>query len=64
MSSPVEAAALGQTVPVMNLGSRTIVEGIAVAPGRVRVTFGSTPVLRANGVGTAQANALAQRAPR
>ncbi len=60
----LEAAARGQTVPVMNLGSRTIVEGTAVAPGRVQVTSGTTPVLRADGVGTAQANALAQRAPR
>ncbi len=60
----LEAAGRGQVVPVMNLSSRTIVEGTAIGPGRVRVTTGSTPMLRADGVGTAQANALANRAPR
>jgi flagella basal body P-ring formation protein FlgA len=28
----------------MNLASRNIVEGVAVAPGRVRVAMGSVPV--------------------
>ncbi len=37
-------AALGETVRVMNLTSRTVVEGVAVAPGRVRVAFGAMPI--------------------
>ncbi|MBY0335642.1 MAG: flagellar basal body P-ring formation chaperone FlgA, partial [Acetobacteraceae bacterium] len=41
----LEAAARGATVPVMNLASRSIVEGVAVAPGRVRVALGAVPSL-------------------
>ncbi|MBS7812616.1 flagellar basal body P-ring formation chaperone FlgA [Roseococcus pinisoli] len=40
----LEAAARGGTVPVMNLTSRRIVEGVAVGPGRVRVAMGSIPL--------------------
>ncbi|WP_376100482.1 flagellar basal body P-ring formation chaperone FlgA [Roseomonas sp. CCTCC AB2023176] len=40
----MEAAALGAVVPVMNLSSRQVVEGRAVAPGRVVVAMGSVPV--------------------
>ena len=40
----LEAAARGATVPVMNLASRNIVEGIAIAPGRVRVAMGTIPM--------------------
>ncbi|WP_424813834.1 flagellar basal body P-ring formation chaperone FlgA [Roseococcus sp. YIM B11640] len=40
----LEAAARGATVPVMNLASRSIVEGVAIAPGRVRVAMGAVPV--------------------
>lgn len=40
----LEAAARGGTVPVMNLASRSIVEGVAVASGRVRVTMGTIPM--------------------
>jgi len=40
----LEAAARGGTVPVMNLTSRSIVEGVAVAPGRVRVAMGTIPL--------------------
>ncbi|TCH97180.1 flagellar basal body P-ring formation protein FlgA [Roseococcus sp. SYP-B2431] len=40
----LEAAARGGTVPVMNLASRSIVEGVAVAPGRVRVAMGTIPM--------------------
>jgi flagella basal body P-ring formation protein FlgA len=40
------SAARGEVVPVMNLASRSIVEGQAIGPGRVRVAFGSTPVNR------------------
>ena len=40
----LEAAARGGTVPVMNLVSRNIVEGVAVAPGRVRVAMGTIPM--------------------
>lgn len=40
----LEAAARGAAVPVMNLASRNIVEGIAVAPGRVRVAMGTIPM--------------------
>lgn len=39
----LEAASRGATVPVMNLMSRSIVEGVAVAPGRVRVAMGAIP---------------------
>lgn len=40
----LEAAARGGAVPVMNLASRSIVEGVAVAPGRVRVAMGTVPM--------------------
>ena len=40
----LEAAARGATVPVMNLASRNIVEGVAIAPGRVRVAMGTIPM--------------------
>lgn len=40
----LESAARGGTVPVMNLVSRNIVEGIAIAPGRVRVAMGTIPM--------------------
>jgi len=40
----LEAGARGASVPVMNLQSRNIVEGIAIAPGRVRVTMGTIPM--------------------
>ncbi|HEY8609783.1 MAG TPA: flagellar basal body P-ring formation chaperone FlgA [Roseomonas sp.] len=40
------AAARGEIVPVMNLASRSVVEGQAIGPGRVRVAFGSVPVSR------------------
>jgi flagella basal body P-ring formation protein FlgA len=40
----LESAARGMSVPVMNLASRQVVEGVAVAPGRVRVAMGSVPV--------------------
>lgn len=40
------SAARGEVVPVMNLASRSIVEGQAIGPGRVRVAFGSAPVNR------------------
>lgn len=40
----MEAASLGQMVPVMNLMSRSVVEAEAIGPGRVRVRPGSTPV--------------------
>jgi flagella basal body P-ring formation protein FlgA len=41
----MEAAARGASVPVMNLASRSIVEGVAIAPGRVRVAMGAVPVM-------------------
>jgi flagella basal body P-ring formation protein FlgA len=40
----LEAAARGARVPVMNLASRNVVEGVAIAPGRVRVAMGTQPV--------------------
>ena len=40
----MESAARGGMVPVMNLASRNIVEGVAIAPGRVRVSMGTVPV--------------------
>jgi flagellar basal body P-ring formation protein FlgA len=40
----LESAARGGNVPVMNLASRNIVEGIAIAPGRVRVAMGTIPM--------------------
>ncbi|WP_458096421.1 flagellar basal body P-ring formation chaperone FlgA [Roseomonas sp. WA12] len=39
-------AARGEVVAVMNLASRSVVEGQAIGPGRVRVAFGSAPVSR------------------
>lgn len=40
----LRAAARGEMLPVMNLVSRSVVEGVVVAPGRVRVAMGSVPV--------------------
>jgi flagella basal body P-ring formation protein FlgA len=40
----LEAAARGERVPVMNLGSRSIVEAEAIGPGRVRVVPGAVPI--------------------
>nr|MCV4208026.1 flagellar basal body P-ring formation chaperone FlgA [Roseomonas sp. SXEYE001] len=40
------SAARGEVVSVMNLASRSVVEGQAIGPGRVRVAFGSVPVSR------------------
>lgn len=40
----LESAARGGNVPVMNLSSRNIVEGIAIAPGLVRVAMGTIPM--------------------
>jgi len=40
----LRAAARGEAVTVMNLASRTVVEGIAIAPGRVRVAMGHIPL--------------------
>ena len=40
----LEAAARGATVPVMNLASRSVVEGVAIGPGRVRVAMGAVPM--------------------
>ncbi|MEO3474497.1 flagellar basal body P-ring formation chaperone FlgA [Roseomonas sp. CAU 1739] len=40
----LEAAARGDRVPVMNLGSRSVVEAEAIGPGRVRVLPGAVPV--------------------
>lgn len=45
----MEAAARGATVPVMNLSSRSVVEGVAIAPGRVRVAMGAVPILAREG---------------
>ncbi|MFL1462814.1 flagellar basal body P-ring formation chaperone FlgA [Roseococcus sp. DSY-14] len=39
----LEAAARGAAVPVMNLSSRNVVEGIAIGPNRVRVAMGAQP---------------------
>lgn len=39
----LEAAARGATLPVMNLASRSVVEGVAVGPNRVRVAMGAVP---------------------
>lgn len=60
----LENGARGETIPVMNLASRSIVEGVAIDAGRVRVASGTTPVLRADGRGSAAAAQLARRAPR
>ncbi|MBL6454109.1 flagellar basal body P-ring formation protein FlgA [Belnapia sp. T6] len=40
----LEAAPRGGLVPVMNLASRSVVEGEVVGPGRVRVAMGATPL--------------------
>ncbi|MFC7476863.1 flagellar basal body P-ring formation chaperone FlgA [Dankookia sp. GCM10030260] len=42
----LEAAPRGGLVPVMNLASRTVVEGEVTGPGRVRVAMGATPLRR------------------
>jgi flagella basal body P-ring formation protein FlgA len=42
----LEAGPRGGLVPVMNLGSRTVVEGQVTGPGRVRVTMGAAPLRR------------------
>ena len=39
----LEAAPRGALVPVMNLSSRSVVEGEVVGPGRVRVPMGAAP---------------------
>lgn len=41
----LEAAPRGALVPVMNLASRAVVEGVVVGPGRVRVTPGALPAI-------------------
>ncbi|MBR0662583.1 flagellar basal body P-ring formation chaperone FlgA [Neoroseomonas oryzicola] len=43
----LDAAALGERLPVMNLMSRSVVEAIAIGPGRVRVTPGVMPMATA-----------------
>lgn len=42
----LEAAPRGGLVPVMNLASRSVVEGQVVGPGRVRVVMGASPMSR------------------
>ncbi|MBV1797969.1 flagellar basal body P-ring formation chaperone FlgA [Siccirubricoccus sp. G192] len=42
----LEAAPRGGLVPVMNLASRSIVEGQVIGPNRVRVAMGATPISR------------------
>jgi flagella basal body P-ring formation protein FlgA len=42
----LEAAPRGALVPVMNLASRTVVEGQVTGPGRVRVVLGAAPLRR------------------
>lgn len=44
----LEAAPRGGVVSVMNLASRSVVEGTVVGPGRVRVLIGSAPALAAS----------------
>ncbi len=39
----LEAAPRGGAVPVMNLVSRNVVEGVAIGPNRVRVAMGAVP---------------------
>lgn len=39
----LEAAPRGGAVPVMNLASRSVVEGVAIGPNRVRVAMGAVP---------------------
>jgi len=41
----LEAAPKGAAVRVVNLASQTVVEGVVVAPGRVRVALGPTPAV-------------------
>ncbi len=43
----LDSAPRGALVPVMNLASRSVVEGEVVGPGRVRVLMGSTPTVAA-----------------
>jgi flagella basal body P-ring formation protein FlgA len=43
----MDNAGLGDLVPVMNLLSRTVVEAVAIGPGRVRVTPGAVPMMLA-----------------
>jgi flagella basal body P-ring formation protein FlgA len=43
------AASRGETVAVVNLASRAVVEAQVIGPGRVRVTSGSVPVTPAGG---------------
>ena len=43
----LEAAPRGGVVSVMNLASRSVVEGTVVGPGRVRVLIGSAPLAAA-----------------
>ncbi len=43
----LEAAPRGAVVPVMNLASRSVVEGEVVGPGRVRVAIGAAPIAAA-----------------
>jgi flagellar basal body P-ring formation protein FlgA len=40
----LEAAPRGAVVPVMNLASRSVVEGEVIGPGRVRVPMGAAPL--------------------
>jgi flagellar basal body P-ring formation protein FlgA len=40
----LEAAPRGAVVPVMNLASRSVVEGEVIGPGRVRVLMGAAPL--------------------
>lgn len=44
----LDSAPRGAVVPVMNLASRSVVEGEVVGPGRVRVLMGSTPTVAAS----------------
>ncbi|MBD0271498.1 MAG: flagellar basal body P-ring formation protein FlgA [Acetobacteraceae bacterium] len=44
----LDSAARGALVSVMNLASRTVVEGEVVGPGRVRVPIGSAPAVAAS----------------
>lgn len=43
----LEAAPRGALVPVMNLASRSVVEGQVIGPGRVRVAMGAAPIAAA-----------------
>ena len=44
----LDSAPRGAVVPVMNLASRSVMEGEVVGPGRVRVLMGSTPTVAAS----------------